>query len=84
VEAIVAATAGNIVKLEVCGPMGETVNAFYGLTGSGKTALFEMATASGLMLAAPEKRNPLLGSVFGTGVLIRHARVNGIRHIILG
>lgn len=73
VEAMVAATGGNIVTLEVCGPMGETVNAFYGLTGDGKTAVIEMAAASGLMLVAPEKRNPLLASSFGTGELIRHA-----------
>ena len=52
---MVAATGGNIVTLEVCGPMGETVNAFYGLTGDGKTAVIEMAAASGLMLVAPEK-----------------------------
>ncbi|HBK0982328.1 TPA: glycerate kinase, partial [Escherichia coli] len=84
VEAMVAATGGNIVKLEVCGPMGEKVNAFYGLTGDGKTAVIEMAAASGLMLVAPEKRNPLLASSFGTGELIRHALDNGIRHIILG
>ncbi|STE76591.1 glycerate kinase II [Escherichia coli] len=43
-----------------------------------------MAAASGLMLVAPEKRNPLLASSFGTGELIRHALDNGIRHIILG
>ncbi len=43
-----------------------------------------MAAASGLMLVAPEKRNPLLASSFGTGELIRHALHNGIRHIILG
>lgn len=84
VEAMVAATDGNIVKLEVCGPMGEKVNAFYGITGDGKTAVIEMAAASGLMLVAPEKRNPLLASSFGTGELIRHALDNGIRHIILG
>ena len=84
VEAMVAATGGNIVKLEVCGPMGEKVNAFYGLTGDGKTAVIEMAAASGLMLVAPEKRNPLLASSFGTGELIRHALDNDIRHIILG
>ena len=64
--------------------MGEKVNAFYGLTGDGKTAVIEMAAASGLMLVAPEKRNPLLASSFGTGELIRHALDNGIRHIILG
>ncbi|HHU8541840.1 TPA: glycerate kinase [Escherichia coli] len=84
VEAMVAATDGNIVKLEVCGPMGEKVNDFYGITGDGKTAVIEMAAASGLMLVAPEKRNPLLASSFGTGELIRHALDNGIRHIILG
>lgn len=84
VEAMVAATDGNIVKLEVCGPMGEKVNAFYGITGDGKTAVIEMAAASGLMLVAPEKRNSLLASSFGTGELIRHALDNGIRHIILG
>lgn len=84
VDAMVAATGGNIVTLEVCGPMDETVNAFYGLTGDGKTAVIEMAAASGLMLVAPEKRNPLLASSFGTGELIRHALDNGIRHIILG
>lgn len=43
------------------------MNAFYGLTGDGKTAVIEMAAASGLMLVAPEKRNPLLASSFGTG-----------------
>ncbi|HFN5735771.1 TPA: glycerate kinase [Escherichia coli] len=84
VDAMVAATGGNIVTLEVCGPMGEKVDAFYGLTGDGKTAVIEMAAASGLMLVAPEKRNPLLASSFGTGELIRHALDNGIRHIILG
>ena len=84
VDAMVAATGGNIVTLEVCGPMGEKVNAFYGITGDGKTAVIEMAAASGLMLVAPEKRNPLLASSFGTGELIRHALDNGIRHIILG
>lgn len=72
VEAMVAATDGNIVKLEVCGPMGEKVKAFYGITGDGKTAVIEMAAASGLMLVAPEKRNPLLASSFGTGELILH------------
>lgn len=84
VDAMVAATGGNIVTLEVCGPIGEKVNAFYGLTGDAKTVVIEMAAASGLMLVAPEKRNPLLASSFGTGELIRHALDNGIRHIILG
>jgi glycerate kinase len=39
---MVAATGGKIVTHEVCGPMGEKVNAFYGITGDGKTAVIEM------------------------------------------
>ncbi|STI77332.1 glycerate kinase II [Escherichia coli] len=46
---------------------------FMALPATGKTAVIEMAAASGLMLVAPEKRNPLLASSFGTGELIRHA-----------
>lgn len=84
VDAMVAATGGKRVSVDVSGPMGEKVNGFYGLTGDGKTAIIEMAAAIGLMLVAPEARNPLLASSFGTGELIRHALDAGIRHIILG
>lgn len=84
VDAMVAATGGKRVSVDVSGPMGKKVNGFYGLTGDGKTAIIEMAAASGLMLVAPEARNPLLASSFGTGELIRHATDAGIRHIILG
>lgn len=84
VDAMVAATGGKRVSVDVSGPIGEKVNGFYGLTGDGKTAIIEMAAASGLMLVAPEARNPLLASSFGTGELIRHATDAGIRHIILG
>ena len=83
-DAMVAATGGKVVSLEVCGPMGEKVMGFYGLTGDGKTAIIEMAAASGLMLVEPQARNPLLASSYGTGELIRHALDAGIRHIILG
>lgn len=84
VDAMVAATGGKRVSVDVSGPMGKKVNGFYGLTGDGKTAIIEMAAASGLMLVAPEARNPLRASSFGTGELIRHATDAGIRHIILG
>lgn len=84
VDAMVAATGGKIVSLEVSGPMEDTVMGFYGLTGDGKTAIIEMAAASGLMLVEPQARNPLLASSYGTGELIRHALDAGIRHIILG
>lgn len=84
VDAMVAATSGRLVTLPVTDPMGTPVQGFYGLTGDGKTAVIEMAAASGLMLVEPEARNPLLATSYGTGELIRHALEAGIRHIILG
>lgn len=75
VDAMVAATGGKRVSVDVSGPIGEKVNGFYGLTGDGKTAIIEMAAASGLMLVAPEARNPLLASVSApAGDSSRHGR----------
>lgn len=84
VEAMVAATGGRVIHLEVTGPMGSPVGGFYGLTGEGNTAIIEMAAASGLMLVAPDARNPMVASSYGTGELIRHVLDAGVRHIILG
>ncbi|MFJ7501540.1 glycerate kinase [Serratia grimesii] len=84
VDALVAATCGHKVWVEVMGPMGERTRAFYGISGDGGTAVIEMAAASGLMLVPAEQRNPLKATSYGTGELIRHALDQGIRHIILG
>jgi len=84
VQAMVDACGGDIIKLAVSGPLGVEVEAFYGLLGDGKTAVIEMAAASGLHLVPIEKRNPLLTSSFGTGELILDALNKGARKIILG
>lgn len=84
VEALVAATGGRRIEAEVTGPLGEQVNAFYGITGDGKTAVIEMAAASGLALVPVGRRNPLLTTSYGTGELIRHALDVGLRRLIIG
>ncbi|WP_025820059.1 glycerate kinase [Shewanella marina] len=84
VQSVVDATGGKIITVSVQGPLGDTVNAFYGVMGQGKTAIIEMAAASGLHLVDPSRRNPLLTSSWGTGQLIAHALDHGIRHIIIG
>jgi glycerate kinase len=84
VQAIVDACGGDIIKLPVSGPLGDEVEAFYGLLGDGRTAVIEMAAASGLHLVPFAKRNPLLTSSFGTGTLILHALNKGVKKIILG
>lgn len=52
--------------------------------GDGETAVIEMAAASGLHLVAPEQRNPLITTSYGTGELILAALNHGARKIILG
>ncbi|HBA73579.1 MAG: glycerate kinase [Geobacteraceae bacterium GWC2_55_20] len=84
VAAMVAATGGTLVEAVVTGPLGEPVRACYGVTGDGRTAVIEMAAASGLVLVAPHLRNPLKTTSYGTGELIKSALDAGIRHLIVG
>ncbi|CAH2606043.1 glycerate 2-kinase 1 (plasmid) [Rhodovastum atsumiense] len=84
VEAMVAATGGRRVELAVTGPLGEPVPAFYGLTGDGRIAVIEMAAASGLMLVAAARRDPLRTTTYGVGELIIAALDQGARRFIIG
>jgi glycerate kinase len=84
VQAMIDASGGKLVTLKVTGPLGQPVDAFYGLMGDGQTAVIEMAAASGLELVAPARRNPLQTTSFGTGQLIRHALDAGARRFVLG
>lgn len=89
VQSMVDATDGTIITLDVTGPLGDKVEAFYGILGkdyqgSKKTAVIEMAAASGLHLVTEDKRNPLITTSYGTGELIVDALNRGIKHIIIG
>lgn len=84
VESMVAASNGERVAVTVTGPLGKPVKAFYGLLGEGKTAVIEMAAASGLHLAPTDQRNPLIATSYGTGELIMAALDRGVEAIILG
>jgi len=84
VECLVAATGGRLMTATVTGPLGERVAAAWGMLGDGRTAVIEMAAASGLPLVPPERRNPMLTTPFGTGELIRAALNAGARQILIG
>jgi len=84
VEALVAATGGEIVRERVTGPLGEPVDAFFGILGDGETAVIEMAAAAGLHLVPPERRNPLVTTTYGVGELIKAALDRGCRRVIVG
>jgi len=84
VQAMIDASGGRRVELQVTGPLGEPVPAFYGLMGDGATAVIEMAAASGLELVPPARRNPLYTTSYGTGQLISNALDAGARRFVLG
>lgn len=84
VEALVMAAGGTIIPCEVTGPLGDRISSFYGVLNDGKTAVIEMAAASGLTLVPLEKRNPMVTTTFGTGELIRIAAEQGCKKILIG
>lgn len=84
VEALVAATGGRIVRRQVTGPLGAATDAFFGVTGDGRTAVIETAAAAGLMLVPPEQRDPWITTSYGVGELILAALDEGVDHLIIG
>lgn len=84
VQSLIDATQGRLKTVEVTAPLGQRVSAQFGISGDGKTAIIEMAAASGLHLVPNEQRNPLITTSYGTGELILAALDEGVEKIILG
>ena len=84
VDALVTATDGKIIQVSSVDALNRPIQSFYGIMGDGKTAVIEMAAASGIELLAPEERNPLITSTYGTGLLLKAAMEAGFTEIILG
>lgn len=84
VDSLVDATNGQRVTVEVTGPLGNKISAYYGILGNGTTAIIEMAKASGLEIVEKEKRNPMITTTFGTGELIKDALDHNVKEIIIG
>ena len=83
-QSLVDATNGKIYCVEVTNPLGEKISSKLGILGDGKTAILEMASASGLELISREKRNPMITTTFGTGELIKKALDLEVSTILIG
>ena len=77
-------SSGRIVKCKTVNALGESIQANYFLFKEKKTAWIELSQASGLDLIPKEKRDPLIASTYGTGILIKNALERGCNEIILG
>ncbi|HMK35680.1 MAG TPA: glycerate kinase [Desulfomonilaceae bacterium] len=81
---VLTASGGTIHEVQVLDPLGRPITAHFGILADGRTAVVEMARASGLKLLEPSERNPLKTSTYGTGQLIAAAVKNGARRVIVG
>lgn len=83
-ETICSVLDVNEVVCSVNDPLMRQINAAYSITRDGKTAVIEMAAASGLPLVEMEFRNPMNTTTYGTGELMLDAINRGCNKIILG
>lgn len=84
VQSLVDASSGQVLRAEVLDPLGRPIMAEFGLMGDGKTAVIEMAAASGLPLLDDSERNPMVTTTYGTGQLIKAALDAGATKLIVG
>ena len=75
---------GKIIEVPVHDPLGRKIKAAFGLIDGDKTALIELADASGLRLLHAAEYAPLHATTYGTGELIKQALDKGVKKIIIG
>lgn len=83
-ETLVRATGGYYEKVNVQDPLNRNIGASYGVLGDKKTAVIEVAEASGLPLVTEEEKNPYYTNTYGTGELVKAALDKGFRRFIVG
>lgn len=83
-DALVSAHHGEYRSIEVRGPLGDDVNASFGLIDGGTTAVVELASASGFALIADERKDPRKASTYGFGQLLEAARATGVGRVVAG
>jgi glycerate 2-kinase len=82
-EVLLEALGGERRAATVHDPLRRAVEASFGLLAEGRTAIVEMAQASGLPLLAPEERDPERADTYGTGELIAAALATGANKVLL-
>ena len=82
-EALVEGLGGDMVQVQVHGPLETPVNAAYGVIRESNTAIMEMAAAAGIIIVGKDLR-PLDATTYGVGEMIKDAIAKGCRNFIIG
>ncbi len=72
------------VNMFVIDALGRRCKSEYLIIDNGKTAVVEMAKASGLAMLGRHERDVMKATTYGTGMLIRDALERGVRKVIIG
>lgn len=83
-SALISSTNGEFFSETVLNPLGKEIISSFGILGDKKTAIIEMAAASGLELIPSSERNPMITTTYGTGQLIKAALDKNISTILIG
>ena len=81
---VLVASGGEVHEVEVLDPLRRRIRSQFALLADGRTAVVEMARASGLKLLKSSERNPLITTTYGTGQLIAAAIEAGAKRLIVG
>ena len=83
VDCFISAMDAELIRCATVNPFFEGMEGFYGLLNGGKTAVIEMAACAGLPLVESRK-NPMLATTYGVGILMKDAISRGAEEIVLG
>ncbi len=78
------ATGGERVAVPVLDPLRRPIRADYGLVNGGRTAIIEMALASGMELLTSAELDPMSATTYGSGQLMADALERGVEQIVIG
>ena len=84
VDAICRHVKVTRVTCDAHDPLMRKIKSSYAIIDDTKTAVIELAAASGLTLISDNERNPLSTTTYGTGELIADAINRGCRKFIIG
>jgi glycerate kinase len=83
IDALLSTLDGELRTVQASDPLGRPIEAAYALIDGGRTAIVEMARASGLVLVAEQERDAWAASTRGTGELIVAALETGVERVIV-
>lgn len=84
VEALVVATGGQKVSVQVTGPLGKPIIAHYGILGDQKTVVIEISNVAGFSMVSSASRDPHRFTTYGLGEILLKAMEQGFRQFIIG